>query len=74
MTDDALQVEATVPLDELERFLTIMHSCGHEAKDTGERLTTEEGIEAEAKVVLQIRPAPDGEDGGPWPAEQTRHG
>lgn len=52
---DGIELTIAVPTDEVETTLRHIGEMGHEATDTGRRVTTDDGLDAEALVQVSIR-------------------
>lgn len=56
---ETITVNTVVPVERLDDLLDAVRAAGHGAMDTGERVTTNAGVQAEAVVRLKVRPARD---------------
>lgn len=45
-------VTTTVPTQHIEDLLAALRAAGHHAEDTGERVTTEQGLSGEAVIAV----------------------
>ena len=46
---------ATVPTKDLELWMAAFRAAGFEAHDVGDRLTTDDGLDAEATLAVTLR-------------------
>lgn len=51
---DAKFIETTVPVDRTTELITALREAGHHAEDTGRRITTDEGPDAEAEIRIAL--------------------
>jgi hypothetical protein len=49
-----LESLVTVPTDHVEVLLEALHHAGIDARDTGARVTTEDGLDAQAELLLRV--------------------
>lgn len=48
-------VTTSLPVAHMDVFIDALRQAGHEAEDTGRRITTEEGPEAEGYVRVRLK-------------------
>lgn len=53
-TEDTV-VTTSLPVAHMDTFIAALRDAGHEAEDTGRRITTEAGPEAEGYVRVRLR-------------------
>lgn len=54
LPSNAKFIETTVPVGHTTELITALREAGHHAEDTGRRITTEDGLEAEAEVRIAL--------------------